>query len=424
MQLRVVVYSLVGEFMASISEVVRSHPIHPWGPQNPLAQPGIVWYVTDKVTLPLGPAGYPIRYADPGGAFGMIADRHGDPTGICILGDNAAGIAGWTGLSLADQYRAMTKGAGAFPCGSMRYLRVSGPGAGELLDMLTPKDLSRLDVGRAAFVIFTTPWGTVDTEAIVLRTESLEYLVSIGGSTRIPTWMGKAETLQPDATVSDAELSTFNIKGPQQISAMGELVHPDDRSLVLALAPFRIASVRTRTGDRAWITRTTVGTEMWAGPAAITDAWQYMLARPDQFTPCGWDALATFRVECSAMVFGLCPLDMHGGTTLADVGHSHMVRADKASDYVGRPALLAPRQTPYLWLAGVEATNPRTGSARVGDAVHDDDGTVVGYVTTAAYSPSRGGTLGFAHLAPSCRAGCAVYLTDGSRWTVRTLPFN
>jgi aminomethyltransferase len=289
--------------------------------------------------------------------------------------------------------------------------------------MLTPKDLSRLDVGRAAFVIFTTPWGTVDTEAIVLRAEPQEYLVSVGGSTRIPTWMEKANTLRPDATVCDAELTTFNIKGPKQAVAIGELIHPDDRPLVAALTPFRVATVRTRTGDHAWITRTTIGTEMWAGPEAVASAWRYMLARPDQFTPCGWDALASFRVECATMVFGLCPLDMHGGTTLPEVGHGQMVRADKASDYVGRAALLAPQQAPRLWLAGVEATDPRTASARVGDSLHDDSGTVMGYVTTAAYSPGRRRTLGFAHLVPSCQAGRDVYLNDGNRWTVRTLPF-
>jgi aminomethyltransferase len=410
--------------MASISEVTRSRPIGRCGPQNPLAQPGIVWHVTDKVTLPVGPAGYPVRYADPGGAFELIADRHGDPTGLCILGDNVAGVAGWTGLSFADQYRAMTTGAGVFPCGSMRYLRVSGPGAGELLDMLTPRDLSRLGTGRAAFVIFTTPWGTVDTEAIVLRTRPQEYLVSVGGSTRVPTWMCEAHALRPNASVSDTELTTFNIKGPEQASAMRELVHPDDRALVAAVTPFRVAAVRTRTGHRAWITRTTVGMEMWAEPEAIAGTWRYMLNRSDQFTPCGWDALATFRVECSSMVFGLCPLDMHSETTLPEVGQGHMVHADKASDYVGRPALLAPQQTLRLWLAGVKAADPGTASAQVGDAVHDDDGNVVGYITTAAFSPSREQPLGFAHLAPGCRVGRDVYLNDGSRWTVCTLPFD
>jgi aminomethyltransferase len=408
--------------MTSISELIPSPAPRSGGPRNPLDRAGIAWHVCDPRDYPPSFGDRPIRYADPGGVLQTIADHCGPPTGICVLADNVAGIWGWTDVSFSDQYRAMTRGAGAFPCGGMYYMQISGPGAARLLDMLTPRDVSQLAVGRATFVIFTTPSGTVDTEAVALRTGADEYLLSVGGSARPPTWLASATALMPETVVSEAELTSFNLKGPRQVAAMAHLVRPDDRPLVERLSPFGVCAVHTTFDGPAWIVRTSIGTEMWAAPEVISAVWGHMLARRDLFTPCGWDALATFRVECAAMVFGLCPLDLHDETTLSEVGQEPMVNADKTSDYVGRSSLLEPGPPPRLWLAGIEPVEDRDQPPRVGSTLSNGD-RVIGFVTTGAYSPSRGRALGFAHLRPDCHAGRTVRLDDGSAWTARPLPF-
>jgi glycine cleavage system aminomethyltransferase T len=150
----------------------------------------------------------------------LISDRHGDPTAYCVMGAHLAAAMGWRGLSFDEQYRAITRGAGAFPCGGMNYLRISGPDAAQTLELLTPRSISHLDVRQAAFAIFTTPEGTVDTEGIVLRDGPNSYLVSIGGDTRPPAWLYDAVDQYRHVQVEETNISSFNIKGPKCVQAM------------------------------------------------------------------------------------------------------------------------------------------------------------------------------------------------------------
>jgi aminomethyltransferase len=389
---------------------------------NPLAQPGIAWHVSESGELPPAAGPYPIRYSDPGGILRMICDAVGPATGICILGDNIAGVASWRQVPFAAQYRAVTEAAGIFACGAMYYLRLRGPDAVLVLDALTPKDMTRLAVGRATFMLFTTANGTVDTEAVALRIASDEYLLSIGGSTREPKWLREAVRAYPDVSVSEADVISFNIKGPGRCAAMRQLVRADDRPALDRLRPFDACPARTPTGRPVWILRTLIGMEMWAAIGAMRETYTTMLGRPDIFTPCGWDMVNTFRVECDAMVFGLCPLDLHEGTTLWEIGQAHAISPCKERDYVGKSALQRSRLTGRLWLCGLEARDPHCPIPAVGDRVVDADSAFAGYITTAAFSPKHGRPLAFAHLNPRYRPEQRL-LVHGEKWTVRRLPF-
>jgi aminomethyltransferase len=389
---------------------------------NPLAQPGIAWHVSESGELPPAAGPYPIRYSDPGGILGMICDAVGPATGICILGDNVAGVASWQQVPFAAQYRAITQGAGVFACGTMYYLRLRGPDAVLVLDVLTPKDMTRLAVGRATFALFTTPEGTVDTEAVVLRIANDEYLLSIGGSTREPKWLREAVCAYPGVSVSEADVISFNIKGPGRLTAMRQLVRPDDRPALDRLRPFDACPARTPAGRLVWILRTLIGMEMWADTGAMRETYTKMLGRPDIFALCGWDMVNTFRVECEAMVFGLCPLDLHEGTTLWEVGQAHGIDPRKERDYVGKFALKRSRLTRRLWLCGLEASAPHCRIPAVGDRIVDADGAFAGYITTAAFSPKHRRSLAFAHLNPRYRPEQPL-LVHGEEWTVRRLPF-
>src|SRR5579863_20714 len=54
-------------------------------------------------------------------ALQLISEKYGEPEGYCVLGGRIVAASTWEGISIADQYAAVTRGAGAFPCGSMYY---------------------------------------------------------------------------------------------------------------------------------------------------------------------------------------------------------------------------------------------------------------------------------------------------------------
>jgi len=303
----------------------------------------------------------------------------------------------------------------------MNYLRVSGPDAACLLDMLTPKDVTRLPVNRGTFVLFTTPAGTVDNEAVVLRVGEDEYLLSCGGPTKAPSWLPEARRAYPRVQVEQAGVACFNIKGPRRLEAMAQLIHADDRGALAGMRPFDACLMRTPRGVPVWVLKTKIGVEMWGDGAAMRESWFGILALPELVTPGAWDVLDVFRLECTDMVFGVYPIDLHGSTTLWEVGSGWTVDPAKPGDYVGRAALAASRGARRLWLAGLAALDGSTGVPSLGQEVFTADGDFAGYVTTSAFSPRHGRPLAFAHLKPFCRPGESL-VVDGAAWVATPLP--
>ncbi|GAA2367517.1 aminomethyltransferase [Catellatospora methionotrophica] len=365
-----------------------------------------------------------LRRSDPGDAFAVIARRYGEPTGYCVLGGNVAAVSSWTGLSFADQYQAVTAGAGVFPCGGMYYLSLTGPHAADVLNLLSPRRFDRLEVGQATFAIFTTPEGTVDTEGVVLRVGPDAFQVSIGGETNPPTWLYDALERHPGTVAQEADLSSFNIKGPRRMEAMARLLSETHAARLATLGTFRGMPVRTRWGADAWVVRTVIGVELWASAEVTHEAWQAMTAEPAVFTPCGWDLLATYRLECPDFAFYLCPLDIHRGTYLFDAGLGHVVSPERTGEYVGRQALSDPaRWGGRLWIGGLRAADPDAGRRRIGEPLPAlPTGGPAGYVTSAGHSPRAGRELCFAHLDVAVRPGDTVGFADGTTWQVVPLP--
>ncbi|MEO3755213.1 hypothetical protein [Streptomyces sp. B6B3] len=365
-----------------------------------------------------------LRRNDPGDAIRTIAERYGEPESYCVLGGNVASVSTWRGISFEDQYAAVTRGAGVFPCGGMYYLSVTGPHASDVLNLLTPRRVDLLEVGQAAFVVFTTPEGTVDTEGVVLRVGDDGFHVSIGGEARPPTWLHDAIDHHPGTRVEEVDISSFNIKGSARLPAMAALLAEEFATPLARLGRFRGLRARTRWGARVWVVRTLIGVEMWAAPEDIHLAWRAMVAAPETYAPCGWDVLATYRLECQEFSFFLCPLDIHRGTHLFDVGLGHVVSARKHPPYMGFEALQKPAQAGgRMRIAGLRPTSPDAPCRTVGERLFGgaSDG-LTGYVTSAGYSPRDRRALCFAHLPVDVPPDGTVRFEDGTTWSVVPLP--
>ncbi|MBC00505.1 MAG: glycine cleavage system protein T [Rhodobacteraceae bacterium] len=328
----------------------------------------------------------------------LVAARYGPHHGLRVLAGNVIGAGGWSRLPTKRQHDYVNARAGAFIASGMMYLEVSGPQALDVLDHLTPRNLRSLKTGRAAFTLFTTPTGTVDEEALVLRVEENRYLVSCGGGAP-PSHLHEALERFPDARVVDSDVVSFNIKGPDRIAVMRDLVCAADRAAVDALKPFQACRCRTNAGDDVTVVRSVIGMEMWGMPGAITAVWTAMLDMPDRVLPCGWDLLDTYRIECTDIDFLLHPLDMNYGTTLAEIGLGWMVDPAKTADYVGREALREPAAGPRIKVRKLAVAGDRSSRPRIGEAVQDADGRIRGHVSSCGYSYAADRHVAFVHLA-------------------------
>jgi len=409
--------------MITVQDLQTCPPARSLDLRNPLCQDSVAWRVAPTASLTNGCGDLFRRTRDNTGILDDIAQAVGPATAICVLGDNVIGVAGWEQIPLAEQYHAVTAGAGAFVASNMHYLRINGPDAAAVLNMLTPRNVFRLALGRAMFILFTSPAGTADEEAIVLRTGDEEYLVSCGGG-KPPSWLPDALKAYPRATVEHSNVVSFNIKGPKQIEAMQALVRTDDREQVASLRPFQSCRIQTPGGDLVWILRTVVGIEMWGDAPVIRRTWHRILRRSDIMTPCAWDLLNVYRMECTLMVFALYPLDVHSGTTLWETGYGWRIEKGEDEFFVGQGALKQSKGQERLWLGGLMAHSSTTVAPPVGSEIYTRKSGFAGYVTSAAFSIKHGRALAFAHLNVEHTAGDTLEINGYQEWSVCALPFD
>jgi len=391
--------------------------------RNPLCEANGVWRVISPASLVNGSSQAFSRTTDVTGILDDISRFVGPPAAMCVLGSNVIGVTDWDKVSFAKQYQAVTESAGAFVASNMLYLRLKGPDAVAVLNRLTPRNLSKLAPGRAMFVIFTTQAGTVDDEAIVLRTGHEEYLVSCGGG-KAPTWLPDALTSHPRVEIEHSDIVSFNLKGPKRLEAMQTLVRQADRSRVASLNLFQACQVQTTDGEPAWVLRTVVGMELWGCAPVIRKVWHQILSTPALITPCGWNALNVYRIECNLMVFMVYPLDIHGGTTLWESGYGWMMEKGEGEFFQGQHSLNQTRGKERLWVGGLMAQDTSQDVPLVGIDIFTENGDLSGYISSAAFSIKYNKALAFAHLKTECRPGDILTLNGNQKWIVCSLPFN
>jgi aminomethyltransferase len=76
-----------------------------------------------------------------------------------------------------------------------------------------------------------------------------------------------------------------------------------------------------------------------------------------------------------------------------------------------------------MWVGGLMAMSPEAPRRRFGESfsVHGAQ-SVVGYVTSAAYSPRAQRELCFAHFSARLNSGSKVCFEDGTSWLALPLP--
>ena len=377
--------------------------------QSPLASPVIPWalvpasYVTEHVPQHYFPCKEEFL-----AITRLLIRTLGMPSALCVLSGTLAGAMTWEGVSIEAQYRAVMESAGVFEASGMTYLHIHGPDAEKVLNRLVPRDVSTLTPGSAMFVVFTTPFGTVDNEAIVLRISQDAFLLSCCGGKPL-SFLHQARHLFPNVAVTLADTICFNIKGPKRVEAMQLLLHASDRSKVATLPVFQFCQARFLDGTQVWIVKTKIGVEMWGQLEVISQAWQYMLARPELYTPCGWDILHVYRMECTDISFSLYPLDIHHDTSLWEIGCGWMI-AHKHGDYIGKNMLRQQRNTQRFTLQKIKARSQTSNAAKIGAVVSRDNGDFAGYVTSSAFSVKAGCALAFAHLTLESRHDDVLWL--------------
>jgi len=274
-----------------------------------------------------------------------------------------------------------------------RNVEVTGPDGFRFAQLLTCRDLSKCAVGQGKYVLITAPDGGIVNDPVMLRLDENTFWFALADSDVLLYAKGLAANAGLDVRLSEAEAYPLQIQGPKSKDVVRDLFGPDILELKYYWFSRRdldgIPVIVTRTG---WTSE--VGYEVYLLDAARgDDLWERIMAAglPYDIRPTGPSDIR--RIEGGIFNWGA---DMDYRTNPFELGLDRLVDLDMKADFTGKVALRRIKaEGVKRHIAGVDIAGEPLGFNETKWTVHAD-GTEVGRVTSAIYSPRLEKNIGYA----------------------------
>ncbi|QLG63637.1 glycine cleavage system aminomethyltransferase GcvT [Halorarum salinum] len=331
--------------------------------------------------------------------------------------------------SIRVEHEAVREAAGVFDVSHMGEIEVVGPDATALMGRLTTNDVTALEPGDAQYSAICREDGVMLDDTVVYRLpdeggEDAYLFVPNAGHDEeaYDRWVTHRDDADLDAEVRNVteDWAMLAVQGPDAPDLVADEADAD----VLDLSKFTATFARVA-GVECWVARTGYtgedGFELvcpWGDAEAV---WSAFAA---ECQPCGLGARDTLRIEQGFLLSGQ---DFHPGEephTPYEAGIGFVVDLD--TEFVGRDAL-GEQKGGGIEESFVGIELRERGVARHGYDVTDEEGDVVGRVTSGTMSPTLGKAVALGYV-PTDLAdpGAPVHVVvrgEEKRATVVDTPF-
>ncbi len=278
-----------------------------------------------------------------------------------------------------------------------RQVEISGPDAARFVQMLTPRDLSTMAVGQCKYVLITNADGGILNDPIVLRLAEDRFWLSLADSDILLWAQGLAVHAGVDVTIREPDVSPLQLQGPQSRYIMQSLFGDG----ILDLRYFWLREMEldgmplvvSRTG---WSSE--LGYELYLQDESRGDElWERIMAAGAPYGLQPGHTSTIRRIEAGMLSYHA---DMDAQTNPYELGLGRLVNLDTDANFIGKAALRRindegiRRKQVGLVIDGAPLSGPNTTFWPV-----LKDGTRIGKVTSAVYSPRLGQNIALALIA-------------------------
>ena len=275
-----------------------------------------------------------------------------------------------------------------------RQVEISGPDASEFVQLLTPRDLSKMAVGQCKYILITNAKGGIINDPILLRLEENKFWISLADSDVLLWAQGVAVNAGLDVYIHEPDASPLQLQGPNSGEIMkvlfGEEISTMKYYWLRHLTLDGMALVVSRTG---WSSE--LGFEIYLQDGSRgSELWEKIMAAGAPFGLKPGHTSSIRRIEGAMLSYHA---DMDIDTNPFELGLDRLVGLDAPHNFIGKEALkqikkdgIARRQVGLIL-----DCPPLSGPNTIFWPVHYD-GSVIGKVTSAVYSPRLKKTIALA----------------------------
>ena len=266
-----------------------------------------------------------------------------------------------------------------------RQVEITGPDAAQFVQMLTPRDLSKLAVGQCKYILITNAEGGLLNDPILLRLAENHFWISLADSDILLWAQGVAVHSGLQVTIAEPDVSPLQLQGPKSGQIMQALFGPSILDLkyywLREVELDGIALIVSRTG---WSSE--LGYEIYLRDSAQGDRlWERIMAAGQPFGLKAGHTSSIRRIEGGMLSYHA---DADINTNPYELGLGRLVNLDMPAEFIGKAALRRIQQQGVrrsqvgLILDGMALVGPNTSFWPISLA-----GNAVGKITSAVYSP-------------------------------------
>ncbi len=291
------------------------------------------------------------------------------------------------------EYRALLDDVVVWDVSVERQVEITGPDGFEFANLLTPRDLSKCDVGQGKYVVITAEDGGIINDPVLLRLGENRFWLALADSDVLLWAKGVAYKLGMDIEITEPDVSPMQIQGPKSKEVVRALFGDDVLDLkyyyFLETNLDGIPVIVTRTGWSAEI-----GYEVYLRDGSRgNELWERVMeaGKPFGIRPTGPSDIR--RIEAGILNYGI---DMTLDNNPYELGLGWLVDLDQETDFIGKDALARIKtEGTSQKLVGVEIGGDALDLNMTRWPVKADDAEV-GFITSAIYSPRLEKNIGYA----------------------------
>jgi len=295
---------------------------------------------------------------------------------------------------IKDEHLATRNKAGIFDVSHMGEIRVSGPGALDLLQKAATNDVSRIEIGGAQYSAILNERGGIIDDVFVYRLHTEEFLLCVNAANQDADfeWLSGIEGVGYFIRDESSDWAQIALQGPLAAHIFTVASDNDAEGIArLSIAAARFGDVGVMAARTGYTGED--GFEIFVPAEDAVSVWDKLMAAgsPRGLVPVGLGARDTLRLE---MGYPLHGHDITEETTPIEAGLSWIVAMDK-DDFIGKDALVKQKRD------GVEKKRVgfvmrESGVARDGYRIIAPHGE--GKVTSGTKTPSLDAAVGMGYV--------------------------
>ena len=296
---------------------------------------------------------------------------------------------------LEKEYDVLLNGVSVWDVSVERNVEITGPDAFKFTNLLTPRDLTKCAVGQGKYVVITAEDGGIVNDPVLVRLGENHFWLALADSDVLLWAKGVAVNSGMNVNLCEPDVSPMQVQGPKSKDVMKKLF--GDSILEVPYYFFvetkldDIPVVVTRTGWSA-----EVGYEIYLRDGSRgVELWDRVMeaGKPWGIRPTGPSDIR--RIEAGILNYGI---DITLDTNPYEVGLGRLVSLKQEADFIGKEALRKIKKEGIKRkLVGVEIDGDKLDLNMTRWPV-SRDGSQIGQVTSAVYSPRLRKNIGYAML--------------------------